>query len=281
MPTENRRVAAYLPPQIDERLETFKSERGLKGDSPALIEILSEFFGVSREATHLSSSELQGLSVQVEDLSLKVAQLENELLGNLKNSPIGDLKNELLSELQGELFDRLKPDLRSELLGELKEELLRITFTLRSELREELLGELLDTLSKVPISPDRPDFVSSGEPPGELSKPDLSNVLQSSDQLLLTSIQQVEQKASTHSEPSSKSISELKPLAARELSRRLGFHDQVVTNNKNNWKNKPGKFAQWSKKSDPDGVAWEFNPDTKLFYPLSYQSRDSHDAEDF
>jgi DNA-binding transcriptional regulator YiaG len=49
MPTENRRVAAYLPKEIDEALTAFKAERGLKGDSPALIAILSEFFGVSQK----------------------------------------------------------------------------------------------------------------------------------------------------------------------------------------------------------------------------------------
>lgn len=43
MPTENRRIATYLPKQVDERLEAFKAERSIKGDSQALIVILSEF----------------------------------------------------------------------------------------------------------------------------------------------------------------------------------------------------------------------------------------------
>jgi hypothetical protein len=47
MPTKNRRVATYLPPELDDRLKTFIGERNLKGESQALITILSEFFGVS------------------------------------------------------------------------------------------------------------------------------------------------------------------------------------------------------------------------------------------
>jgi len=94
MPTENRRVAAYLPRVIDERLETFKTDRGLKGDSPALIAILEEYFGVSREVVHSGSSLLD------------VESLKHDLLSELKSELSAlrsEIKNELLSELKSEL----------------------------------------------------------------------------------------------------------------------------------------------------------------------------------
>jgi hypothetical protein len=49
MPTENRRVAAYLPKELDDRFKAFIAERNLKGESQALVVILSEFLGVSQQ----------------------------------------------------------------------------------------------------------------------------------------------------------------------------------------------------------------------------------------
>lgn len=86
MPTEKHRFAAYLPEEIDEKFQAFKQERGV-GDSPALILILTEFFGVSREAGHGSSLDVDALK----------GELLNELLGEL-DSRLSELKDELLSK---------------------------------------------------------------------------------------------------------------------------------------------------------------------------------------
>lgn len=110
MPTENRRVATYLPKHIDDRLEVFKIERGLKGDSPALIVILSEFLGVSQEVAHLSSSESTVLTQRIETVEERILLMKNELLSELRKElletrtqSIEQAKDELLNELQGEL----------------------------------------------------------------------------------------------------------------------------------------------------------------------------------
>lgn len=343
MPTENRRVAAYLPKYIDDRLESFKVERGLKGDSPALITILEEFFGVSQQVAQVGNTPLgqrvDALENKVDDLvgaltqrlqelgeAMKSAQVES--LNQLEGSFIGELKSELKSslllELRSELFNelqskppvselsltspgqlsllKLKDDtgskftssIHSESDNELLSELLIPTGNTddsssdellnepsgksldgsvpseHSELRDELLGEPLNNPPEVPFPPNLLDLTPVGdslsELPSELSKPDLTDI---------------EQKASTESGSSSESKSELQPLPARELSSRFGLHKQVVTNNKNNWKNTPGKFTEWSKTKDPDKIAWEFRSETNLFHPVLEQPRDSHDAEDF
>lgn len=80
MPTENRRIATYLPKEILDRFTAFKSERGIKGDSQALIAILSEFFGVSQNIAHISqkvahSSNFVDIS-RFEELLSKVEALE-------------------------------------------------------------------------------------------------------------------------------------------------------------------------------------------------------------
>ena len=66
MATQNRRIAAYLPPEIDQKLKAFKIEAGLatkrnptKNDSQALITILTQFFGLDHEAPYASATELR------------------------------------------------------------------------------------------------------------------------------------------------------------------------------------------------------------------------------
>jgi hypothetical protein len=82
MPTAKHRIAAYLPPDVDEKFQAFKEERGI-GDSQALILILTEFLEVSQEVSRSSS--------------LGIEALKSELLGEL-DFRFSELKNELLSK---------------------------------------------------------------------------------------------------------------------------------------------------------------------------------------
>jgi hypothetical protein len=218
MSTENRRVAAYLPKIIDDRLEAFKADRGLRGDSPALIAILEEYFGVSQEVAHSSKFELEVLLKQVESLATKVAHLESELLGELKSSPIGDLKSELLSGLQGELFDRLKPDLKSELLSELKSELLKLDSPTADHLAEQL---------SIPSTQETDQLQ---EEASELSSESEGELLIDSD-----------------GKPLDGSV----PWSGVELSKRLKRGAPQISALKD-----AEKLAEWSRKKDPDGLAW-------------------------
>lgn len=92
MATKNRRVAAYLPPQVDKAFVEFKIKRGLatdessnQNDSQALVELLSEFLGVTHQVEHPVSRQLDiEMAIQLEDLKA-------ELVGQ-----IGELSSELL-----------------------------------------------------------------------------------------------------------------------------------------------------------------------------------------
>lgn len=87
MSTAKHRIAAYLPPEIDEKFQAFKRERGV-GDSQALILILSEFLKVNHEVSYSSSLDIESLK----------GELLGELLSEL-DSKFSELRNELLSEL--------------------------------------------------------------------------------------------------------------------------------------------------------------------------------------
>jgi serine/threonine protein kinase len=100
MPTQNRRVATYLPPQIDEPFKSFKSQRNIKGDSEALIAILSEYLQVDKEVAYSSSSNLLQRIEAIED---KLSSLKSELFSELKIE-LQPQKNESQGSLQSELL---------------------------------------------------------------------------------------------------------------------------------------------------------------------------------
>jgi hypothetical protein len=72
MSTKKRRIATYIPTEIEDKFQTFKKEREV-GDSQALILILTEFLGVSQKVAFSSES-------------------------------LKEIKSELLSELRSELL---------------------------------------------------------------------------------------------------------------------------------------------------------------------------------
>ncbi len=96
MPTKNRRVATYLPPELDDRLKAFIEERGLKGDSPALITILSEFFGVGYKVAQAVDYSNFVTKAEFLELSEKVLSLEAAFTSsNPANSILGKLLEKL------------------------------------------------------------------------------------------------------------------------------------------------------------------------------------------
>jgi hypothetical protein len=190
MPTQNRRVATYLPPHIDEPFKIFKSQRDIKGDSEALIAILSEYLQVSQEVAYPSSS----------NLLQRIEVIEERL---------GSLKSELLSELKSDLE-----------LPALKQ---------KSESLSGLQGNLL-------ISHDLP-------------------------------LQPVQSEVISNLESDSKSSS-LIPLNGRQLSERLGVHKDSVAKVRQSHKGDSKYFFDWSKAKDPNGIAWEYHEDDKLYHPV-------------
>lgn len=93
MPTKNRRVATYLPEHIEQKLEAFKAEHGITGDSQALIVILSEFFGVGQSVAHSSAHFVSSESDRLREFESKLAKLF------FKVGSFATVSSELMSEL--------------------------------------------------------------------------------------------------------------------------------------------------------------------------------------
>lgn len=91
MATSNRRVAAYLPSEIDEAFKAFKIKNGFSdeddptsNDSKALIEIVKQFLNVEYQAAHpvslpdnlVTQEQLEALRSEFE---LKISELLNRM----------------------------------------------------------------------------------------------------------------------------------------------------------------------------------------------------------
>ena len=89
MTTKNTRVAAYLPPDVEDAFKAFKAERGL-GESKALIAILAEYFGVSQEVAHPTALDLVKRIERIED---RLDEIESEKI--IRQLPVGKLAERL------------------------------------------------------------------------------------------------------------------------------------------------------------------------------------------
>lgn len=52
-------------------------------------------------------------------------------------------------------------------------------------------------------------------------------------------------------------------LIQSELARRLRVHSSTVLKRRDH-----RSFAEWSRRKDPEGIAWEYSPDTREFFPI-------------
>jgi len=57
-------------------------------------------------------------------------------------------------------------------------------------------------------------------------------------------------------------------LIQSELARRLDVHSSTVLKRRDD-----PNFSQWSRSRDPEGIAWEYSPDTREFYPLESEDK--------
>jgi hypothetical protein len=228
MPTQNRRVATYLPSYIDEPFKAFKSLRDIKGDSEALIAILSEYLGVAQEEAHRLGHQLVTIK-QFEELTLELESLRELIARTRMDLLFGGLlsgsNNELIPIPSLEQFEAplSEPLIKSELqlLEHLEKE--------KSEPSSGLQGNLL-------ISHDLP-------------------------------LQPVQSEVVSNLESASKSNS-LTPLNGRQLSGRLGVHKDSAAKIRQSHKGDSKHFSDWSQAKDPDGIAWEYHEDDKLFHPV-------------
>jgi hypothetical protein len=103
MATKNQRIAAYVPESVYQKYQSFKAEKGL-GDSQALIQILSEYFGVAHQVAH---SESPHVLERITQLEASLSAMRSDLLSELKELVLKELAPQAvifaISPSEGEL----------------------------------------------------------------------------------------------------------------------------------------------------------------------------------
>ena len=164
MATAKTRVAAYLPPHIEERFNAFKTENGLDNDSKTIVDILSSFFGVAHSVDlEVAHSDQYATVGRVEALEAKVSellQLINESQAKIEDI-VSDVKGELNSESKGELLSTIE---QIEKRLKVVEKMRRKDETLATGELAERLGMASSTLSHW----KNPNSKKGGKSPDEL-----------------------------------------------------------------------------------------------------------------
>lgn len=63
-----------------------------------------------------------------------------------------------------------------------------------------------------------------------------------------------------------KAVNSLQPLSQRQLGKRLGISHQAISRYK-----LLTSLGDWTRQRDPEGIAWEYDEQSKLFQPLKLQ----------
>jgi len=74
-------------------------------------------------------------------------------------------------------------------------------------------------------------------------------------------------EAPEHLETADENQSDSSSLIQSELAKRLDVHSSTIYKRRDD-----ADFSQWTKSRDPEGIAWTYDPDTRLFSPLEAEA---------
>jgi hypothetical protein len=244
MPTNNPKVSAYIPQGVFDRFQLFCKEKEISM-SQAVAVIFTEYFEIEPQVN--SSGGL--LLDRIKDLELKV----DELMG-LKSGITGT---------QVEL-GRIEVSLPNEPLNSLEIASYEdgvVVYNGHGDLSE-LDGSSPSELKSEPFAP-------IGFEPHECDAVDQKDLSELNHGLPDEPFKELEVKIAgdlVNQQKLSISVPEaIGGISARELSVRLSCDNSNLGKKA---KSLGKDFINWSKKKDPEGIAWEYREQDKKYYPL-------------
>lgn len=251
MPTDKRRIAAYLPDELEAAFQKYKKDNGIPGDSQAIISIFTEFFGATHSVAYLGESPPQLPSITELDRD----ELKSELQSELKEELANELQNELLGELRSELKSELADALAGSVVGDIAS--LRDRVEAHSEWIGEGLTDRMMELIAISLAPLREQLDKLEE--SELSKGSLSELKDAA-----TVDSEVVADSDLSSEMGSSPL-RLFPnfqngdpvlLDSEQLAERFDIPVTTVRGRTTPSRYSPDKFLEWTMERDPDGIPW-------------------------
>ncbi len=268
MATKRPRIAAYLPEPIHEKFKQYATERKL-GDSQALAEVLSDYFGVGYKVTH---SELPEVLERVDRLESSLSSIRSDLLDELKRAVLAELAPQALmvaipaSQVKPDMvfpepdvIDVVKVDEAPQALG---------------------LSVMDETLQEFDTNEDEPCFLTTVlQKRLNASSGTMSRRKRSSSQVFAAWSAEKDPDGIAWKVNSDGSVSPLgaipievlKSLSPRkleglsngDLAKRLGVDGSTLSHWKKN--KSPDELIRSIQEKDPDGFEWIFNKETGRF----------------
>jgi len=125
--------------------------------------------------------------------------------------------------------------------------------------------ELISTKSEFSTS-DSPEPL---EPSEETEKS--SSVNTSSTGEVEADVESLDERDDLWAESAAKEQNASQGLIQAELAKRLDVHSSTIGKRKSD-----PDFSEWSQSRDPEGIAWEYSPDTKEFLPVQKKPKSEH-----
>ncbi len=139
-------------------------------------------------------------------------------------------------------------------------------FELESESFTNQEPESIEPPSQKEVSPSKSEFSTSDAPeplePSE-EKEQSSSVGTSSTDEVEADLESLDEPKDLWAESSDKEQNASQGLIQAELAKRLDVHSSTIGKRKSD-----PDFSEWSQSRDPEGIAWEYAPETKEFLPL-------------
>lgn len=263
MATKNRRVAAYLPDSIDEKLQDFKVKQGLpvsadkpnQSDSQALIVILKEFFGVAQEVSHAPGQQeviFQRLQTLEESIEKGLAVVKDDLntLGGVVAHEIKVLTDRVDSLEQPSVKEPEQPESQQQSEPESES---------KSEPQSEQDAEIL---SQSAVVENEETLTNKVE--GESSKEHVVDVVEGQGKTTTdTTLSTTTTESSNTQKPESQAIGDDVVFSLKELAGRFEIDKSNISHAKS--KKSPEEFEKWLRDKDPDDKAWVWMPDKKKY----------------
>jgi len=254
MPTNNPKVSAYLPQHVFNQLKVFAEEHKLSMSQAATV-VFANYFGIDYSVNQ-SSLPTDGLTIaRVEALEQKVSiYCDSNIASSANSELLGRLRQ--LTEYIQQIDSRLKA-VEDKSSGKEKHKPLKSNANLSQQDEGAPLQLSLDE-KPVQLSESTQNLeLKTAVDQGQVSSlpTELPSSLNTENVELHSGVTPTEL------------LSELlfKPLPAKVVAKRLGYHPDSLTKIKR--EKTEEDFAELSIKKDPDNIAWKFIQEGRGYLP--------------
>lgn len=263
MATDRPRIQAYIDPDLYNRYQDWKKEKGFDKESPAINELLREFFG-EKVQSEIASPALNKEDIEeliAEECEIGLRKIRQEAVDKLSTIP--EINARVEAQVQTWMDEKAE-----DWMLRLGQKFCDRIYALEQKLQAvedkldikdgmpSLLQEALHTVEQQRWVIEDLLSKSSGESPdGTRSPQEPPDIVQEQSQAESSDPESIEQ-GELPSELSSE-------LTQTELAKRLDCNKSQISRKKG-----APDFEEWTRERDPDAIGWRYDPVSKQYLAL-------------